>query len=164
MRLAQRWGADPALAREAAILHDITKKLRLDEQLPLCQKYGIVIDDMEKKSSQLLHAKTGAALARALFGVSDVVYDAIFWHTTAKAEMSILEQVLYLADYIEPTRQNFEGLEVLRKEAYRDLTDAMIFGLTMGIADIKRRGIQPHPRSADALRWFQLQKIEKERC
>lgn len=163
-RLAWRWGADPELAREAAILHDITKKLTLDEQLPLCEKYGILIDDMEKESSQLLHAKTGAALARALFGVSDAVYDAIFWHTTARAEMCLLEQVLYLADYIEPTRREFDGLEELRKEAYRDLDAAMILGLTMGIADIKRRGIQPHPRSADALRWFRLQKTEKERC
>lgn len=162
--LAVRWGADPALAREAAILHDITKNLSLSEQLPLCERYDILIDNMERESSQLLHAKTGAALARAQFGVSDAVYNAIFWHTTAKAEMSVLEQVLYLADYIEPSRRPFDGLDALRKEAYRDLNDAMILGLTMGIADIKRRGIQPHPRSAEALRWFQQQKKQKERC
>lgn len=156
-RLAERWGADVELAREAAILHDITKRLPLDAQLPLCEKYGILIDDMEKESSQLLHAKTGAALARACFGVSDAVHDAIFWHTTAKADMTLLEQVIYLADYIEPTRRDFDGLADLRKEAYRNLNDAMILGLTMGLADLERRGIRPHPRSAAALDWFRAQ-------
>ena len=125
--------------------------------MPLCEKYGIVIDEMEQESSQLLHAKTGAALARGLFGVSDAVHDAIFWHTTAKAEMTLLEQVIYLADYIEPTRRDFEGLADLRREAYRSLGDAMILGLTMGIADLERRGITPHPRSAAALDWFRAQ-------
>ena len=157
-RLAERWGVDPELAREAAILHDITKRLPLDAQLPLCEKYGIVIDEMERESSQLLHAKTGAALARGLFGVSDAVHDAIFWHTTAKADMTLLEQVIYLADYIEPTRRDFDGLEDLRQEAYRNLRDAMILGLTMGIADLERRGIHPHPRSAAALEWFRAQR------
>ena len=144
--------------RAAAILHDITKRLPLDAQLPLCEKYGIVIDEMERESSQLLHAKTGAALARGLFGVSCAVHDAIFWHTTAKADMTLLEQVIYLADYIEPTRRDFDGLEDLRQEAYRNLRDAMILGLTMGIADLERRGIHPHPRSAAALEWFRAQR------
>ena len=109
VRLAMRWGEDPETAAEAGILHDITKKLNFDEQLILCGKYDIINDNLELKSPKLLHAKTGAALARDLFGVSDRVYEAIRWHTTGKPDMTLLEKIIYLADYIEPTR-DFPGV------------------------------------------------------
>ena len=91
VRLAMRWGEDPELAAEAGILHDITKSLSFDEQLQLCEKYGIINDNSELEAPKLLHAKTGAALARDLFGVSDTVYAAIRWHTTGKPDMSLFE-------------------------------------------------------------------------
>ena len=80
--------ADPEDAAEAAILHDCTKKERLDGQLALCDKYGVEPDALEKRSEKLLHAKTGAALARVEFGVSPAVENAICWHTTGRAGMS----------------------------------------------------------------------------
>ena len=113
VKLAMRWGEDPETAAEAGILHDITKKLNFEEQLILCGKYGIINDNLELGSPKLLHAKTGAALARDLFGVSDRVYNAIRWHTTGKPDMTLLEKIIYLADYIEPTR-DFPGVEKLR--------------------------------------------------
>ena len=74
VRLAQRWGADEEKARRGAILHDCTKYLTMEEQLQLCRKYGIVLDDLEQQAVKLLHAKTGACLARDVYGVSDDVY------------------------------------------------------------------------------------------
>ncbi len=152
-KLARRWGVPEDLAAEAAILHDITKKLKTDEQLHLCGKYGIICDTAELGNEKLFHAKTGAALARELFGATDEVYGAIFWHTTGKAGMTKLEQVLYLADYIEPTR-DFDGVERLRALAYEDLGAAMALGLRMSLEELRSSGTEPHPRSAEALAWF----------
>ncbi len=151
--LAMHWGENPEKAATAGILHDITKRLSPDEQLKMCDKYGIICDEIEKSTPKILHAKTGAELARELFGVSDSIYEAIRWHTTGKPDMSLLEKITYLADYIEPTRE-FEGVDELRKLAYEDLDEAMRHGLEMSIEDLNRRGIEPHHDTLDALYWY----------
>jgi nicotinate-nucleotide adenylyltransferase len=153
VRLAARWDGDVASAAEAAILHDMTKKLKLDEQLHLCGKYGIICDAVELENPKLLHAKTGAAMASDLFGVSDEVSRAILWHTTGRAGMTKLEQIIYLADYIEPTR-GFEGVGRLRALTYEDLGAAMVLGLSMSLAEVRAKGSEPHPRTLAALDWF----------
>lgn len=153
VRLAQRWGENPETAAEAGILHDITKKLLLQEQLKLCEKYGIINDTFETENLKLLHAKTGAALSRDLFNISDEVYEAIRWHTTGKPDMNLLEKIIYMADYIEPNR-DFEGVEELRKLAYDDLDAAMELGLYMSLEDIRSYGNEPYYVTADAYKWY----------
>ncbi len=152
-RLARRWGTDAEKAAEAGILHDITKKLDLNQQLILCEKYGIITDKLERTNEKLLHAKTGAAVARGRFGVCDEVYEAIKWHTTGKPDMSMPEKILYMADYIEPTR-DFDGVERLRALAYENIDAAMELGLRMSLEDVASRGQQPHENSAAALEWY----------
>lgn len=152
-RLARRWGTDADRAAEAGILHDITKKLDLNQQLLLCERYGIMTDKLERTNEKLLHAKTGAAVARDRFGVCDEVYEAIKWHTTGRPDMSMPEKILYMADYIEPTR-DFEGVERLRALAYEDIDAAMEMGLRMSLEDIERRGQPTHEKSAAALEWY----------
>ena len=149
VRLARRWGADPEKARRAGILHDCTKYLDLDEQLQICRKYGIVLDHMERASAKLLHAKTGAWIAREVYGADEDVFQAIFWHTTGKADMRLLEKVVYLADYIEPNR-DFPGLAELRRLAYEDLDRALLLGVEMSIADLTERGVPIHPNTQAA--------------
>ncbi len=160
--LAKRWGLSAEDAAEAAICHDITKKLGLEEQLRLCGQYGIMADNYESVSEKLLHAKTGAELARDLFGVSDEVAEAIRWHTTGRAGMNALQQIIYLADYIEPTRSGFEGLEELRKAAYEDLDAAMELGLRMSLGDVIARGNLPHEDTIRARECFLKRLREKE--
>ena len=158
VRLALRWGEDVELAREAAILHDITKRCDAQEQLRLCEKYAIITDSVERREYKLLHAKTGAAVARDLFAVSDPVHDAIAWHTTGKPDMTLLEKIIYMADYIEPNR-SFEGLKELRELAYENLDRAMILGLEMSMADMKARNIVPHANSAGALAYLKNREV-----
>ena len=153
VRLAERWGADADEAREAAILHDITKHLDLEDQLKLCNKYGIMTDIVEAAEVKLLHAKTGAAVARAEYGMAQSVADAIMWHTTGRANMTLLEKIIYIADYMEPTRE-FEGVERLRSLAYSDLDLTIIEGLKMSIDDMRSRGITPHLRTEEAMNWL----------
>lgn len=153
VRLAVRWGADPETAAEAGILHDITKKCNAEEQLLLSDKYDIKNCMAEKNAPKLLHAKTGAALSRDLFGVTDEVYSAIRWHTTAKPDMTLLEKIIYLADYIEPTR-DFPGVEELRTAAYLDIDRAMELGLFMSMEDIRSYGTEPYIDTVDAWKWY----------
>ena len=143
VRLAERYGADVEKARVAALLHDCTKKLNMEEQKVLCRQYGIVLDELEDKALKLLHAKTGAAIARDVFGVDDEIYNAILWHTTGRAGMTLLEKIIYLADYIEPTR-DFPGVEELRKACYEDLDKGLLMGLEMTVREMTEMGNPIH--------------------
>ena len=153
VKLAKFWGADPELARHAAILHDCTKYLDLDAQLKLCRKYDIPLDDLERQAVKLLHAKTGACIARYVFGEPDEVYEAILWHTTGKADMTLLDKVLYMADYIEPNR-DFEGVDRLRELAYTDLDRAMLLGVDATIREMEERGYLIHTNTLSARQWL----------
>lgn len=105
--------------RAAALLHDVTKNLTYQEQLDLCAEYGIELGEEEKKSPKILHAITGAEKARKMFGdlIDDEIYNCIRYHTTGKPDMNLSEKIIYLADYIEPTRK-FEGCVRLREFYY----------------------------------------------
>lgn len=152
VKLANRWGADPDLAWKAGILHDCTKYLKLEEHLRICGKYGIVLDEMEARSAKLLHSKTGAALARHVYGQCDAVYDAIFCHTTGRPDMKLLEKIIYLADYMEPSR-DFDGVDGLRRLCHEDLDEALLMGLQMSVDDLVRRGVPIHRNTQGALDW-----------
>ncbi|MDN0031711.1 nicotinate (nicotinamide) nucleotide adenylyltransferase [Oscillibacter ruminantium] len=149
IRLALRYGADVQKARVAALLHDCTKKLDMEEQLALCRQYGIRLDELEQRALKLLHAKTGAAIARDLFGVDDEIYSAIYWHTTGHANMSLLEKIMYLADYIEPTR-NFSGVNELRAACNESLDKGLRMGLEMTIQEMHDRGNPVHSATLEA--------------
>lgn len=150
VKLAVRWGADVLDAENAAILHDLTKGMDPNEQLILCEKYGKIIRNIDKDDFNVLHAFTGAEIAGALFGASDEVCSAIRWHTTGKADMTLLEKIIWLADYIEPGR-SFPGVEEVRRLAYTDIDEAMKLALGMSLDNLKNRGIKPYGATFDAL-------------
>ena len=153
IRLAERYGADVEKARVAALLHDCTKKLDMPAQLALCGQYGIALDELEQKALKLLHSKTGAAIARDVFGVDDEVYSAIWYHTTGHADMTTLEKIIYLADYIEPSR-DFPGVDTLRKVCYEDLDKGLLLGLEMTIEEMTAMGNPVHRATVEARDWL----------
>lgn len=149
IHLAERWGADVDKARRAALLHDCTKKLNLPEQLAVAERFHVPLDEMERREIKLLHAKTGAGIAQAVFGTDEEITGAIRWHTTGRAHMTLLEKVIYLADYIEPTR-SFPGVETLRKVCYEDLDAGLRLGLDMTIGEMESRNAPIHPKTLEA--------------
>ena len=151
--LAKKYGADVHKARFAALLHDSTKRLSMEEQLALCEHYHIELDELEQHALKLLHAKTGAALARDVFGADDEIYNAILWHTTGKANMTLLEKVIYLADYIEPNR-DFDGVEDLRKVVWEDLDKGLAMGLAMTVEEMEQMGNPVHHNTLQALEYL----------
>lgn len=146
VRLARRWGEDERAARRAGILHDCTKYLEMEEQLALCDRYGIPLDALERESVKLLHSKTGAAVAKYVYGESDAVYDAIFYHTTGRAGMTLLGKILYVADYMEPNR-DFPEVGELRRLAYEDLDGAVALGAELAISEMVEKNREIHPNT-----------------
>ncbi len=153
VRLAKRWGADENQARRAGILHDCTKYLPGEEHVAICRQYGVELDELEQRAVKLLHSKTGACIARHVFGEPDEVYEAIFWHTTAKENMTTLEKILYVADYMEPNR-TFDGVERLRELAYSDLDKALLLGVETTIQEMKDRSLPVHTSTLRARAWL----------
>ena len=121
--------------------------------MQICDEYGIVLDTLERESVKLLHAKTGACMAKYLYGQPEEVFWAIFWHTTGKADMALLEKVIYLADYMEPNR-DFPGVDDLRRLSYEDIDKALLMGLEMSVEDLNERGVPIHKNTQEALDWL----------
>lgn len=152
--LAMHWGEDPELAAEAAILHDITKRLPAEEQLHLCDQWKLSLEDTERESPEVLHAITGAALAVQCFGVCDAVRDAIRWHCTGRPDMTLLEKIVWLADFTEPTR-DFPGVDEVRSLAQEDLDLALRTAFGMTLRFIKEKGAKPCRITAEALQYYE---------
>ncbi len=159
-KLAETYGADPVAAYRAGLLHDVTKAIDGPDQLLLVDKYDILISSFERSHPKLLHAKTGAAVAGHVFGESREVQEAIFWHTTGKADMSLMEKILYMADYMEPTR-NFPGVEKLRALAWTDLDHALLLAFRMCIDELVREKKTVCSDSQDALEYLAAELGEK---
>ncbi|NLK74866.1 MAG: HD domain-containing protein [Clostridiales bacterium] len=124
--LALIYGYDTMKASIAAILHDCAKHLSDDELIGQCNIYNLPVSKYEMQSKFLLHAKVGALYARKLYGVEDEdILDAITYHTTGRPSMTLLEKIIFTADYIEPNRRPIPRLNTIRKEAYFNLDQAV---------------------------------------
>lgn len=148
--LARIYGVDPVDAARAGILHDVTKALEGPEQLLLCDTYQLPISKFEREHTKLLHSVTGSAVAKHVFGENEAVCQAIWYHTSGRANMSTLEKILYVADYMEPNR-DFPGVEQLRHLAFTDLDAALLLGLEMTAEHLKNQGAEMGQNSMDAI-------------
>ncbi len=153
VELAKHWGADVTDAARAGILHDITKAIDGPLQLTLCDAYGKILSDFSKRYPKTLHALTGSLVAERIFGENKAVVSAIEHHTTGKADMDLLEKIIYVADYMEPNR-DFPGVENLRALAFTDMDAALKLGLEMTLEHLKRQGSEVSPESRAALDWL----------
>lgn len=124
--LAMRYEYDVQKAQLAGLLHDCAKCISNGKKLKLCEKHNIQITEVERRNPFLLHAKLGAFLAMHEYGISDrEVISAILNHTTGKPNMSLLDKIVYVADYIEPRRNKAPNLTQIRKLAFLDLDEAL---------------------------------------
>lgn len=125
--LAMRYGADIQSARTAGLLHDCAKCLTDRERVSICRKHDIPMTELERSNPFLLHAKVGAYLAGKKYGVKDQdILNAIRNHTTGRPGMSLLEKIVFIADYMEPGRNHAPNLEEIRKMAFVDLDRTLL--------------------------------------
>ena len=153
VELAKHWGANEEDAARAGILHDITKAIDGPLQLTLCEAYGKILSDFSRKYPKTLHALTGSLVAERIFGENEEVVSAICHHTTGKADMTLLQKIIYVADYMEPCR-DFPGVEELRNLAFLDIDQALKLGLEMTLQHLARQGAEVSPESREALAWL----------
>lgn len=153
VELARRWGADETDAARAGMLHDITKALDGPLQLTVCQEYGKILDAFSRKYPKTLHALTGSLVAERIFGENPQVVEAIRNHTTGRAEMGLLETIIYVADYMEPNR-DFPGVEKLRELAFTDIYAALKLGLRMTLDHLARQGSEVSPETQQTIAWL----------
>ena len=153
VELAKRWGADVTDAARAGLLHDITKAIDGPLQLTLCSEYGTMLNDFSRRYPKTLHALTGSLVAERIFGEKEAVVNAIRHHTTGKADMSLLEKIIYIADYVEPNR-TITGVDQLRHLAFTDLDAALREGLQMTVSYLNEQGSEVSPESREALAWL----------
>ena len=124
--LAMAHDADITKAQVAGLMHDCAKCMPGKKKLKLCAQKHMEVSDYEQKNTFMLHARLGAVLARDEYGIQDPeVLSAIEWHTTGKPEMTTLEKIIFIADYIEPGRKHAENLPQVRRLAYQDPDDCM---------------------------------------
>ena len=124
--LAMCYGADVNKAQMAGLLHDCAKHMKPEKLLEISKKQGLKISKAQERNPFLLHGRVGAYLARIKYGIKDEeILGAIEWHTTGRPEMTLLEKIIFTADYIEPGRNQAPNLEILRQLSFTDLNQAV---------------------------------------
>ena len=125
IELAKTHNADEEKAAIAGILHDCAKYMKSEELYNYCIDNDIALTEAETKAKQLIHSRLGMTFARDIYGVEDEeILSAILYHTTGRDNMTKLEQIIFVADYIEPNRKYLDGLEYIREVSYKDLNRA----------------------------------------
>lgn len=164
VKLAEQYGADVEKARLSGLLHDCAKDIDKAMMPEMCEALGVPLDSVKLTHRSLIHADLGARLAETEYGVTDgEVLDAIRYHTLGRPDMTLLEKILYLADFIEPTRKEFPALSELRRLSVIDLDLATLRALESCIAHVKSQGKDVHKQSLDTLEFYQKLVEEKER-
>lgn len=144
--LAMRYGIDMEKAMTAGLLHDCAKHLLPEKKLQKCKKYHLPIQEFEKKNPELLHAKLGAYFAEHKYGVKDSeILSAITWHTTGRPAMTMLDKIVYIADYIEPNRNQAPNLSIVRDLAFKDIDLCLLTILqdSLDYLNTKKAAIDP---------------------
>lgn len=150
VKLAIKYGEDPLRAETAGILHDITKEVNPEKQLQIMSEGGIILDNVQKSSTKLYHAISGMVYCRDTLGITDEgILDAVRYHTTARAGMSLLEKIIFIADFISDER-DYSDVEIMRREADKSLEEGMKYAFSYVLCDLIKRGRSVHPDAVAA--------------
>lgn len=161
VKLAEIYGEDREKAMLAGLIHDCAKNMGDEEILNIVKENGHEPDWIELNSPQLLHGMAAAIIAKQVMGVEDgPVLNAITCHTTGKANMTMLEKIIYVADYIEPSR-NFPGVDELRKAAFTNMDSAMLLALDNTIRYVLERNQLLHTNTIDARNYILMKVMGK---
>ena len=145
LALAKLYGCDEQKAYTAGILHDITKELPKDEQLQIIKNGGIILDDVQKNAPKLWHSISGSVYVNTKLGITDSdIINAVRYHTTGRADMSLLEKIIYTADYTSKER-SYNGADIMREKSRKSLEKAMIFSCQFTLRNLSEKETAIHP-------------------
>ncbi len=150
VKLAEKYGADVTKAETAGLLHDILKDTPSDKQLKIISDFGIIMSDTELTATRFWHAVSGAIYIKIVLKTDDRdIFDAVRYHTTGRKDMSLLEKIVFIADYISEDR-DYPGVDEMRRIAYESLDKAIVEGLAFTISDLVERREPIVPDTIDA--------------
>lgn len=153
--LAMAHGYDIHKAQVAGLLHDCAKCIPNEKKLRMCKKHHIDVTTVEYENPILLHAKLGAYIAETKYDVTDEeILRSITFHTTGRAGMSVLEKIVFIADYIEPGRFKAKNLAEVRKAAFADLDECMYMILRDTLAYLKHNPKAVDPTTSRAFEFY----------
>ena len=159
VKMAEFYKADREKARLAGLVHDCAKDMSDSELKELVSNHGYQIDEVCKYSSAIMHGLGGSIIAKEVMGIEDEdILNAVTYHTTGRKGMSILEKIIYLADYIEPMR-NFPMVEKLRELSYKSLDDALLLSFNNTINYVISRGQLLHYDTIAARNYLLIEKM-----
>lgn len=159
VKMAEFYKADREKARLAGLVHDCAKDMSDSELKELVSKHGYQIDEVCKYSSAIMHGLGGSIIAKEVMAIEDEdILNAVTYHTTGRKGMSILEKIIYLADYIEPMR-NFPMVEKLRELSYKSLDDALLLSFNNTINYVISRGQLLHYDTIAARNYLLIEKM-----
>ena len=148
--LAEKYGYDAEKAYFTGLLHDITKEADAEETFSLSVKYSIFMSQFEKDNKKLWHAITGAGYIKNILDIKDEeIITAVRYHTTGRADMTLGEKILFVADFISSDR-NYNGVESMREKALISLESAMLEGLEFTITELIEKHSPVHPDTLNA--------------
>lgn len=160
--LAMCHGADMRKAMLAGLLHDCGKFAPPKEQIRLCRKYGLTLSESELAMPALIHSKLGSYLAEAEYGIKDSeILNAISFHTTGRPNMSLLEKIVYLADYIEPNRKEIPGLSEVRHFAFTDIDQAVFLSAKATTGYLERGGKAIDPMTINTYHFYKKESFHE---
>lgn len=153
--LAMRYQVDLEKALVAGLLHDCAKCLSTDKKLKLCDKYHLKVSESERENPGLLHAKLGAYIAEKKYDIEDKeIVDAIAYHTTGRPGMTLLGKIVYIADYIEPNRNEAPNLDEVRRLAFVDVDECLYLVLKDSLAYLKTRNEVIDPMTEETYLYY----------
>lgn len=162
LKLAYKYNADIEKTKIAAILHDCGKIADKTKMLKRVDDFGIILDTCMEYNHELLHGPLGCEIARTEYGINDIeILDAIYYHTTGKENMSILDKIIYIADYIESGR-SFEGVEQVREIAFIDIDRSIILAMENTIKFLLENDKLIHPNTIKSRNYLLIQSITKQ--
>lgn len=161
--LAMRYDEDIEKALIAGLLHDCAKCLSGDTKIKLCKKYHLNVSEVEKENPSLLHAKLGAFLAAKKYHIKDKdIINAIASHTTGCPHMSLLDKIIYIADYIEPGRKELPNMAEVRKLAFTDIDACLYRILKDSLEYLTGMNIPIDPMTEKTYLYYKSKREEKE--
>ncbi len=160
--LAKLYGADEQKAELAGILHDITKEFDKSEQLKIINNGGIILDSIQQNTPKLWHSISGSVYIKENLNINDEdILNAVRYHTTGRAGMSLLEKIIYVADFTSEERK-YRGVVAMRTKSLKSLEDAMLYSCRFTITDLVRRDMFVHPDELACYNDIIMQKISRK--
>lgn len=153
--LAMRYGYDMEKAYITGLLHDCAKCMSNKDKIEYCEKHDIPITEVEQDNPSLLHAKVGAEMSRRKFDIEDPeIYQAILYHTTGHPHMSLLDKIIYISDYMEPHRDEAPNLDLVRKQVFVDIDQALLTILKDSVAYLDKSDKTVDPMTMETYLYY----------